>query len=163
MSRADGAAAETAEARLLELGIELPPLPAPVGNFVYSRSAGGLAYMSGQGPLLEDGTMATGKVGRDVGADEARAHARRTGLVLLAAMRAEFGSLDRVRSVVKLLGMVNATPEFADHPKVIDGCSDLLVEVFGAERGSHARSAVGVGSLPNGITVEIEAVVSLAG
>ncbi len=162
MSRADGAAAETAEARLLELGIELPPLPAPVGNFSYSRTEGGLAYLSGQGPLLEDGTMATGKVGLDVDADQAREHARRTGLVLLAAMRAEFGSLDRVRSVVKLLGMVNAVPEFTDHPKVIDGCSDLLVEVFGTERGSHARSAVGVGSLPNGITVEIEAVVSLA-
>ncbi len=152
--------ATTPEKRLKELGIELPELPAPVGNFVPAVIQDGLAFFSGQGPLMEDGHLAKGKVGAEVTAEEAYAHARRTGIVLLAAMKKALGSLDRVERVVKIFGMVNATPEFAGHPAVINGCSDLMVEVFG-EAGRHARSAVGMGSLPGGITVEIEAVIAV--
>ena len=148
------------EARIKELGIELPDLPVPVGNFVPAVIHDGLAFFSGQGPVMEDGHLAKGKVGAEVTAEEAYAHARRTGIVLLAAMKKAFGSLDRVERVVKIFGMVNANPDFAGHPAVINGCSDLMVEVFG-EAGRHARSAVGMGSLPGGITVEIEAVVAV--
>ncbi len=148
------------EQRLMHLGIELPELPAPVGNFVPAVIHDGLAFFSGQGPLMQDGYLAKGKVGADVTAEEAYAHARRTGIVLLAAMKKALGSLDRVERVVKIFGMVNAAPDFASHPAVINGCSDLMVEVFG-EAGRHARSAVGMGSLPGGITVEIEAIVAL--
>jgi enamine deaminase RidA (YjgF/YER057c/UK114 family) len=148
------------EARLKELGIELPEVPSPVGNFVPAVIHDGLAFFSGQGPVMEDGRLATGKVGGDVTAEEAYRHARRTGIVLLAAMKKSLGSLDRVERVVKIFGMVNAAPEFEGHPAVINGCSDLMVEVFG-EAGRHARSAVGMGSLPGGITVEIEAVAAV--
>lgn len=148
------------EQRLKELGIELPDLPAPVGNFVPAVVHDNLAFFSGQGPVMEDGRLAVGKVGRDVTAEEAYHQARRTGIVLLAAMKKAFGTLDRVERIVKIFGMVNAVPEFAGHPAVINGCSDLMVEVFG-EAGRHARSAVGMGSLPGGITVEIEAVVAV--
>lgn len=148
------------EQRLQDLGITLPELPAPVGNFVSVVVHNGLAFFSGQGPVMEDGRLATGKVGKDVTADEAYDQARRTGIVLLAAMKNAFGSLDRVERIVKIFGMVNAAPDFEGHPAVINGCSDLMVEVFG-EAGRHARSAVGMGSLPNGITVEIEAVVAV--
>jgi enamine deaminase RidA (YjgF/YER057c/UK114 family) len=159
---ADAPHLSRAEARLAALGLALPPLPPPVGRFRPGRLAGGLLFLSGQGPLLEDGRLATGKVGRDVTAEAARQHALRTGLVLIAAARAVLGDLDRVGGVVKLLGLVNATEDFDRHPHVIDGCSDLLHAVFGAA-GAHARSAIGVASLPGGITVEIEAVLSLAG
>ncbi|MBT3359327.1 MAG: RidA family protein [Rhodospirillales bacterium] len=150
----------TPEQHLQELGITLPKLPAPVGNFVPFVRQGDLVFLSGQGPILEDGSLATGKVGSDVTADQAYEHSRRVGMVLLSAMREATGSLDRIERVVKLLGMVNAAPDFADHPKVINGCSDLFSEVF-ADRGQHARSAVGMGSLPGQITVEIEAIVAV--
>lgn len=156
----DGAGTSSVDARLRVLGIELPRVPEPVGNFVHGVEHGGLLYLSGQGPLLANGELARGKVGADVSGDEAREHARRVGLVLLSAMRARLGSLDRVERIVKILGMVNSLPDFMDHPRVIDGCSDLFHEVFG-ERGVHARSAVGVESLPGGITVEIEAIVAV--
>jgi enamine deaminase RidA (YjgF/YER057c/UK114 family) len=148
------------EARLAALGLSLPPLPAPVGRFAPGRIEGSLLFLSGQGPLLEDGRLATGKVGRDVTAEEARHHALRTGLVLLSAARLVLGDLGRVAGAVKLLGFVNAVPDFDRHPQVIDGCSDLLHEVLGPG-GVHARSAIGVASLPGGITVEIEAILSL--
>ena len=119
---------------------------------------GNLVYLSGAGPLSPDGQLPAGKVGADVSADEAAEHARVVALNLLAVLRAELGSLDRVVRVVKLLGMVNATPDFTEHSKVVNGCSDLLVEVFGT---GHARSAVGVGSLPFGMPVEIEAIVEV--
>ena len=150
----------SAEQRLAELGIELPELPAPVGNFVPAVVHDGRAYFSGQGPVLENGTLAKGKLGAGVSVDDGYHHARRTGLVLLAAMKHMFGSLDRIEQVVKIYGMVNAAPEFDNHPAVINGCSDLMVEVFG-EAGRHARSAVGMGSLPGGISVEIEAIVAV--
>jgi enamine deaminase RidA (YjgF/YER057c/UK114 family) len=145
--------------RLEALGIVLPAAPAPIANFVTHVEEGKLLFLSGQGPTEPDGTLFTGKVGAGVSVEEAYAHARLTGINLIAVMHAALGDLGRVRRVVKLLGMVNAAPDFADHPAVINGCSDLMNEVFG-ERGIHARSAVGFGSLPNQITVEIEAVVA---
>ena len=150
----------SAEARLKELGIVLPPVPTPVANYVPFRLAGHLLFLAGQGPRDEKGATLTGKVGKDVSVEEAYRRARLVGLGLLAATRAALGSLDRVDFVVKLLGMVNAVPEFTDQPKVINGCSDLLVEVFG-DAGRHARSAVGMGSLPGQISVEIEAIMAV--
>ena len=152
----------TIDDRLQSLGIVLPDLPAPVGNFVPAVIHNGFAHFSGQGPLMEDGCLATGKVGAEVSVEEAYQRARRTGMVLLAAMRNSLGSLERVERIVKIFGMVNATPDFDAHPAVINGCSDLMVEVFG-EAGRHARSAVGMGSLPGNISVEIEAIVALRG
>ena len=149
------------EARLAELGITLPAMPAPLANYVPFVRSGALVFLSGQGPIGPDGTLLTGKVGGAVDTAEAARHARLIGLGLLATMREAAGGLDNVARVIKLLGMVNAVPDYGDHPNVIDGCSDLLVEVLG-ERGKHARSAVGMGSLPLGITVEIEAVIEVA-
>ena len=148
------------EQRLKELGLELPAVSAPVANYVNAARTGNLLYLSGKVPVAADGTMHKGKVGAGVTTEEAAQHARLVGLHLIAVLKAELGSLDKVRRVVKLLGMVNATPEYGDQPKVINGCSDLFVEVFG-EKGRHARSAVGVGSLPNGVTVEVEAIVEV--
>ena len=145
----------SADDNLKKLGLTLPEMPAPIANYVRFKRVGDLVFLSGQGPRKPDGSNHTGKVGADVTWEQAYEHARLTGLGLLAAMKQAAGSLDKVE-VVKLLGMVNATPDFADHPKVINGCSDLLVTVLG-ENGRHARSAVGMGSLPNNITVEIEA------
>ena len=133
----------------------LPPLPAPGGNDVHATRTGTLVFLAGKGAA---GT--SGKVGRDLSVEQAYQIARATGLMLLSALQAELGSLDRVVRIVKVSGFVNATPEFGDHPKVIDGCSDLFVEVFG-DRGRHARSAIGVASLPGQIPVEIEAVVEV--
>jgi enamine deaminase RidA (YjgF/YER057c/UK114 family) len=148
----------SAEARIKELGITLPEPPKPAGTYVPHVVTGNLLFVSGNGPRRPDGTFARGKVGAGVSAEEARDHARLVGTVILGIVRTALGSLDRVERVVKLLGMVNAIPEFSDQPKVIDGCADLFVEVFGPERGRGARSAVGMGSLPNQITVEIEAI-----
>lgn len=147
--------------RLRELGIVLPPAPKPVANFVTAVRDGGLLFLSGQGPTEPDGRAHQGKVGAGVDVEAAYQHARITGINLLAVMQDKLGSLDRVKRVVKVLGMVNADPAFSDHPQVIDGCSDLFVTVFGDDIGRHARSAVGMGSLPNQITVEIEAVVAV--
>lgn len=121
-----------------------------------------MLYLSGQGPLESNGHLHIGRVGEDVGIDSAYEHARLTGLNLLAVAKAALGELDKVRSVVKLLAFVNAAPDFAHHPKVINGCSDLFVQVFGAEVGRGARSAIGVGSLPGNQTVEIEAIMEVA-
>jgi enamine deaminase RidA (YjgF/YER057c/UK114 family) len=151
----------TAEERLAALGLALPEVPPPVGLFRPGRIEGGLLFLSGQGPLLECGALATGKVGRDVSAEDARHHAMRAGLVLVAAAKSVLGDLGRVRGVVKVLGFVNATADFDRHPEVIDGCSSLLAAVFG-DGGGHARSAIGVGSLPGHITVEVEAVLAIA-
>jgi enamine deaminase RidA (YjgF/YER057c/UK114 family) len=147
------------EARLKELGLTLPSLKSPVANYVSFKRVGDMAYLSGQGPANLDGSYPTGKVGADIDIETAYAHARATALGLLAAAKAAAGSLAKVE-IVKVLGMVNAAPEFRDHPKVINGCSDLFVEVLG-ERGRHARSAVGMGSLPNMMTVEIEVIIKI--
>ena len=152
----------TPEQKLKQLGIELGTVSAPVANYVNAVRAGNLLYLAGKGPRADaKGVRPAGKVGRDFTAEQAYQHARSVGTDLLAVMRAELGSLDRVKRVVKVLGMVNAVPEFTDHPKVINGCSDLFVEVLG-EAGKHARSAVGMGSLPMGIPVEIECIVEVA-
>jgi len=145
--------------RLAALGLALPPSPEPVGNFLTQVAAGSgsLMFLSGQGPREADGSLHTGKVGAEVSVEAAYAHARLTGLNLLAVLHQALGDLGRVRRLVKLLGFVNAVPDFAAHPAVVNGCSDLFVEIFG-ERGRHARSAIGVGSLPGNISVEIEAV-----
>ena len=151
------------EGRLAALGIVLPPALSPVGRFAMAVRHGGLLYLSGQGPVLADGTRLTGKVGAGVSEAEAAGHARIVALNLLAAARAEIGSLDRIARIVKVLGFVNAAPDFTRHPAVINGCSELLLDVFGPEAGRHARSAIGAGSLPGQITVEIEMVVALQG
>lgn len=150
------------ERRLAELGLELPAATGPAANYVNAVQTGNLLFLSGKGPYRPDGMMHTGIVGRDVSVEEAYGHARLTGLHLIATMKAELGDLDRVRRIVKVLGMVNAAPGFTQQPEIINGCSDLFVEVFG-EKGRHARSAVGMGSLPRNITVEIEAIVEVTG
>nr|WP_078707637.1 RidA family protein [Consotaella salsifontis] len=147
--------------RLEALGITLPSAPKPIANFETHVRAGNLLFLSGQGPLDAEGRLRKGKVGAEIPVERAYEDARLTGINLIAVMHDVLGDLGRVRRVVKLLGMVNAAPDFADHPAVINGCSDLMIEVFG-EAGRHARSAVGMGSLPNQITVEIEAVIEVA-
>ena len=144
-------------AQLNLLGLQLLPLPRPIGNFRNFIRTGSLVFISGQGPREVDGSLHRGKVGRDVAIGDAYEHARLTGLNILSVLADAVGSLDRVSQVVKLLGLVNATDDFASHPEVINGCSDLFTAVFG-EIGQHARSAIGVSSLPNNITVEIEAI-----
>ena len=148
----------SAEEKLAELGLKLPQIPTPLANYVPYRRDGNTLYLSGQGPRHPGGVY-TGKVGRDVTVEQAYEHAKIIGLGLLATAKAAAGSLDKIE-VLKVLGMVNGVPEFGDHPKVINRGSDLFVAVLG-ERGRHARSAVGMGSLPNNITVEIEAVMRI--
>ena len=146
--------------RLNELGIVLPPAPEPAGNYVGGVQVGNLLFMSGCGPRKTDGSSITGKVGDDLSTEEAYEAARIVGLNMLANIKATVGELDRVKRVVKVLGMVNAAPDFKQHPKVINGFSDLMVEVFG-DSGRGARSAVGMGSLPSQIAVEVEMIVEL--
>lgn len=149
----------SAEAKLASMGLVLPEIPKPLANYVPFKVSGSTLYLSGQGPRRNDGTLFTGKVGKDVTAEQAYEHAKLVGLGLLAAAKAAAGSLDKIE-VLKVLGMVNAVPDFTDHPKVINGCSDLFVAVLG-DRGRHARSAVGMGSLPGNISVEVEAVLRI--
>lgn len=149
-----------AENKLKKLGLGLPPAAKPVANYVSAVRTGDLVYLSGHGPLRNDRTMITGKVGTDLTIEEGYEAARRVALGLLGSLKAEIGNLDKVRRVVKLLGMVNCTPDFIDQPKVINGASDLLVKVFG-DKGKHARSAVGMNSLPMNISVEIEMIVEV--
>ena len=147
--------------RLENLGISLPDEPVPIANYVPGVRTGNLVFLSGLGPASRaDGTTPSGKVGRDLTTEEGYEAARLTGINILARMKGELGDLDRVRRVVKLLGMVNSDPDFNRQPAVVNGCSDLLVEVFG-EKGRHARSAVGMASLPNDIPIEIEVVIEV--
>src|ERR1700730_13668504 len=161
ISNATEAAAGSPEARLRELGIELPKVTAPVANYIPSARLGNIIFLAGTGPRNPDGSRPQGKIGGDVTLEQANQHARNVGLQLLAALREATGSLDKVVRFGRVFGMVNAAPEFTDHPKVINGCSDLFVEIFGA-RGRHARCAVGMSSLPFNMTVEIEAIVEVA-
>jgi len=147
--------------RLEALGIVLPPAPRPLGNYVPGVIAGDLLFMSGVGPRRPDGTAITGKLGAGVDVEQGRAAARLVGINMLANIRAVLGSLERVDRVVKTLGMVNCAPDFGQQPKVIDGFSDLFVEVFGEERGRGARSAVGMPALPSQIAVEVEMVLRI--
>ena len=148
------------EERLRELGIELPEPPPPVGNYIGAVTVGDLVFLSGHGPRNPSGEYSSGKVGGELTLEQGREEARQVGLNMLATLRAEIGDLDRVRRVVKVLGMVNAAPDFRDHPNVLNGFSDLMVEVFG-EKGCGARSAVGMGSLPFQIPVEVEMIVEI--
>jgi enamine deaminase RidA (YjgF/YER057c/UK114 family) len=149
-----------AEEKLKEIGLELPPTVQPMANYVTAVRTGNLVFLSGQGPFREDGTLITGKIGSDLTQEEGYEAARRVGLGLLASLKTEIGDLDKIRRVVKLLGMVNCMPDFVDQPKVINGASDLLVDVFG-DKGKHARSAVGMNALPTNIAVEIEMIVEV--
>jgi enamine deaminase RidA (YjgF/YER057c/UK114 family) len=148
----------TPEAQIQSLSLELPPAPPRGGVYQPVVIVGNVAYVSGHGPYRTNGTYITGRVGADLGLDEGKEAARQVGLAILATLKKELGSLDRVKRVVKLLGMVNSTPDFPDHPKVINGCSELFAQVWGEQNGVGARSAVGMGSLPGNIAVEIEGV-----
>lgn len=150
-----------AEARLKELGLELPPAPKPAGVYKPLVVIGNLAYVSGHGPVKPDGSMMTGRVGVEVDQQAGYDAARQTGLTILATLRAQLGSLDRIARIIKVLGMVNAAPDFQQHPAVINGFSELMADVFGADEGVGARSAVGMGSLPGNISVEIEVIFEL--
>ncbi len=146
------------ESRLTELKLILPPAPKPAGIYKPVVLAGNQAFVSGHGPLRADGSLILGRVGADLDLDAGKAAARQVGLTILATLRAQLGSLDRIRRVLKLLGFVNCAPGFAQHPAVINGCSELFAEVFGDDHGVGARSAVGAVSLPGNIAVEIEAI-----
>ncbi|WP_339793573.1 RidA family protein [uncultured Imperialibacter sp.] len=148
------------EARLKELNITLPTPPSPVANYVNGVRAGNLIFLAGKGPRYADGTEITGKLGQDVSIEKGYEGARLTAINQLSVLKAMLGDLKKVKRIVKVLGMVNSDPMFVEQPKVINGFSDLMVEVFG-ERGKHARAAIGVASLPRGQAVEIELVVEV--
>ena len=148
------------EAKLQELGLILSSPSAPVANYVNAVRSGNLIFMAGKGPRKENGENITGKLGADLTIEQGYEAARLTGVNQLSVLKAELGNLNKVKRIVKVKGMVNATPEFTDHPKVVNGYSDLMVAVFG-ERGKHARAAVGMGSLPSNIAVEIDMVVEV--
>ena len=154
------ASAQSPEQRLKTLGITLPEASQPVANYVNAVTTGNLVFLAGKGPRKTDGTYITGKVGRDLSIEEGYAAARLTGINQLAALKAHLGDLSRVKRIVKVLGMVNAVDGFGNQPEVINGFSDLMVEVFG-EKGKHARAAVGMSSLPRNIAVEIEMIVEI--
>lgn len=146
------------EERLRQLGCVLPPAPTPVAVYRPVVIVDRIAYVSGHGPVLPDGSKITGQVGSSLSLEQGFQAARQTGLAILSTLRSQLGSLNRIERVVKLLGMVNSAPDFFDHPKVINGCSELFADVFGSEHGIGARSAVGMGPLPGNIAVEIEGI-----
>ncbi len=148
----------TPEARIKELQLQLPPPPKPVAKYKPAVQSGNLLYVSGHGPLKPDGTMLAGKVGKDLTPEQAKEAAHLVGLAILSSARNTLGSLDKIKRLIKTLGMVNGTPEFTKQPMVIDGFSELMAEVFGEDAGVGARSAVGMGSLPGNIPVEIECI-----
>jgi enamine deaminase RidA (YjgF/YER057c/UK114 family) len=150
----------TIEDRLAQLGITLPPLPKAMANYVPFTFAGNLLYISGQGPKTKEGDFVLGQVGKDLTLEQGYEAARLTGIQILAVINGALGSLNRVKRVLKVNGFVNSGPEFRDHPAVINGCSDLFVELLG-DAGRHARAAIGVSSLPQGIAVEIEAILDV--
>lgn len=152
--------AQDPEARCKELNLEFPTLTNPVANYVHVVRTGNLLYLAGKGPTLPDGSLMTGKLGDNLSIEQGYEAARRTGIMQIAVLKNELGDLNKVKRIVKVLGMINATPEFTDHSKVMNGFSDLMVEVFG-EKGKHARSSVGMCSLPFGIAVEVELVVEI--
>ncbi len=151
----------SAEKRFAELKLELPPAPKPVAVYKPLVVVERMAYVSGHGPLKPDKSLIVGRVGSDLTLEQGKAAARQVGLAILATLRSELGSLDRVKRVIKTLGMVNSAPDFLDHPKVINGCSELFAEIWGPENGIGARSAVGMGPLPGNIAVEIEVIFEL--
>ncbi len=152
----------TAAENFAALNLELPPAPSPLGVYKPILIVGSLVYVSGHGPVLPNGSLLFGKAGHDVNADGAKLAAQQVGLTILATLIKNLGSLNRIKRVIKVLGMVNATPDFGKHPYVINGCSELFAKIWGPDHGVGVRSAVGMGSLPDNITVEIEAVFELA-
>lgn len=151
---------QDAEAKLKEMKIELPPVGQPIANYVHVVRSGNLLFLAGNGPSNAEGGFTTGKVGKDLTIEQGQAAARLTAINQLAVLKAELGDLNKVKRIVKVLGMVNCEADFKDHPGVINGFSDLMVQVFG-EKGKHARSAVGMCSLPRNMAVEIELVVEV--
>ena len=151
----------SAEAQLKSLQVELPPAPKPGGVYKPVLVVGDLVYVSGHGPLRPDGTLISGRVGADLDQQAGYDAARQTGLAIVATLRANFGDLDKIERIVKTLGMVNAAPDFTAHPSVINGFSELIRDLYGPEKGVGARSAVGMGSLPGNIAVEVEAIFQL--
>jgi enamine deaminase RidA (YjgF/YER057c/UK114 family) len=149
------------DARIQELHLTLPPPPKPVAVYRPAVQVGNMLYVSGHGPLLPDGKMITGRVGADMTLEQGKQAARQVGLAILSTVRNTLGSLDKVKRLVKTLGMVNCTDDFKDQPQVINGFSELMAEVFGKEAGIGARSAVGMNSLPAGIAVEIECILEV--
>ncbi|SEJ13578.1 Enamine deaminase RidA, house cleaning of reactive enamine intermediates, YjgF/YER057c/UK114 family [Cyclobacterium xiamenense] len=147
----------SAEGKLKELGLVLPPAPPPGGVYRPIVITGNLLFLSGHGPVLEDGTLITGKVGIDLDKDQGKAAARQVGLTMLSTLQSQLGSINKIKRVIKVLGMVNCSLDFEFHPYVINGCSELFAEIWGEENGIGSRSAVGFGSLPGNISVEIEA------
>lgn len=151
----------TPEQRLKELGLILPPAPKPMGVYKPCLIDGTHLYLSGHGPVLEDKSLMKGRIGKDIDQEQGKVAARQVGLTMLATIRSNIGSLDNVKRVIKVLGMVNSTLEFENHPYVINGCSELFAAIWGEENGIGVRSAVGFGSLPGNIPVEIEALFEL--
>lgn len=149
------------EARLARLNIQLPPAPTPKGLYKPMLIDGHYVYVSGHGPVTSNNGLLKGRVGSEVDMEQGKLAALQTGLAILATLRANLGSLNRIKRVIKILGMVNCTPDFASHPYVLNGCSELFAAIFGQENGVGVRSAVGMGSLPENITVEIEALFEL--
>ena len=152
---------ESAESRLQALGLVLPPAPKPMGVYKPSLIVGNHLYLSGHGPVKTDQTLMKGRIGKDIDQEEGKLAARQVGLTMLATIKAHIGSLDNVKRIIKVLGMVNSTLEFENHPYVINGCSELFAAIWGEEEGVGVRSAVGFGSLPGNIPVEIEALFEL--
>ena len=152
----------SAESRLTELKLELPPAPKPVGLYKPVVVVGNLAYVSGHGPLKSDGSLIKGRLGDDMNLEQGQAAARQTGLAILATLRNSLGSLDRITRVVKLLGLVRSTDEFDQQPQVINGCSQLFADIWGTDQGIGTRSALGTNSLPTGIAVEIEGIFEIS-
>jgi len=153
--------ANSAEEKFAQLGLQLPPAPSPVGVYKPLLQSGSLIFVSGHGPLLNDGSLITGRVGKDLDKDQGKAAAQQVGLAILSTLKTNLGSLNKIKRVIKTLGMVNCSPEFAQHPYVINGCSELFAKVWGEDMGVGVRSAVGVGSLPANIAVEIEVIFEL--
>ncbi len=152
----------TAEQRFSQLGLNLPPAPTPLGVYKPCLVVGNFLYVSGHGTVKDDKSLIIGRIGKDISMEEGKLAARQVGLAILATIRANLGSLDKVKRVIKVLGMVNCVPEFEKHPYIINGCSELFAQVWGEEHGVGVRSAVGFGSLPDNIPVEIEAMFELA-
>ena len=152
---------QTPDEMLKLSGIKLPPPPEPKGVYKPLLQVGNLVYVSGHGPVLEDGILIKGKVGLDINADAAKVAAKQTGLTILSTLQANLGSLNKIRRVIKVFGMVNCNTDFEQHPLVINGCSELFAEIWGEENGIGVRSAIGMGSLPGNIPVEIEAIFEL--
>ena len=151
----------TVESKLTEIGLELPPAAAPAGLYKTALTVGNICYLSGHLPIVSDGSLMTGKVSTEADIETGKQAAQRAGLVMLATLKSHLGSLDRVARVVKLFGMVNASSEFTQHPAIINGCSELFAHVWGEDRGVGARSAMGAGSLPLDVMVEIEAILEI--